>query len=172
MADSFLSVEPRRFKPISVPGLPDEAREAVNAALKTLSSWRNDLADASEKNGKQTIERMAAAAAALHWPEQIVDTARTQMKAIAEMQIRALDQMIDAWEEQLKSPNLAAASPAAMLSKLQSLPGFAPAGGMPGIEAWQNAANPMQMWMQFADQWQKSWTQAMTAWGRTDKPRQ
>ena len=27
MADSFLNVEPRRFKPISVPGLPDEARE-------------------------------------------------------------------------------------------------------------------------------------------------
>jgi len=172
MADHFLDVEPRRFKPISVPGLPDEAREAVNAALKTMSTWRNELADASEKNGRQAIERMAAAAAALHWPEQIVDTARMQMKAIAEMQIKALDQVVDAWEEQLKSPNLAAASPAAMLSKLQSLPGFTPAGGLPGAEAWQNAvANPLQMWMQFAEQWQKSWTQAMSVWGRTDKPR-
>jgi hypothetical protein len=169
MADNFLDVEPRRFKAISIPGLPDEAKEAVNAALKTMSTWRNELADASEKNGKLASERLAAAAAALHWPDQIVDTARTQMKAIAEMQIKALDQMIDFWEEQLKSPNLAAASPAAMMSKLQSLPGFAPVGGMPGAEAWQNAANPLQMWMQLAEQWQKSWTQAMTGWGRPDK---
>jgi hypothetical protein len=170
MADSFLNVEPRRFKPISMDGLPNEARDAVNAALKAMSTWRNELAAASEKNGKQASEQMSAAAAALHWPDQIVDTARMQMKAIAEMQIKALDQMIDAWEEQLKSPNLAA-MPAAMLSKLQSLPGFAPAGALPGAEAWQNAANPLQMWMQFAEQWQKSWAQAMTAWGRTDKPR-
>src|SRR5689334_13314997 len=126
MVDSFLDLEPRRFKPISIPGLPDEAQDAVNAALKTMSTWRNELADASEKNGKQASERMTAAAAALHWPDQIVDTARTQMKAIAEMQIKALDQMIDIWEEQLKSPSLAAASPMAMMSKLQSLPGFAP----------------------------------------------
>jgi hypothetical protein len=169
MADNFLNVEPRRFKPISIPGLPDEAREAVNAAVKTMSTWRNDLADASEKNGKQTIDRIAAAAAALHWPDQIVDTARTQMKTIAEMQIKALDQIIDAWEEQLKSPNLAAASPAAIMSKLQSMPGFTPAGGMPGAEAFQNAANPLQMWMQFAESWQKSWAQAMNVWG--NKPR-
>jgi len=58
------------------------------------------------------------------------------------MQIQTMDQMMDAWQEQIKSPN-----PTAMLSKLKSLPGF--------------ATNPMQFWMQWAEQWQKAWADAM-----------
>jgi len=59
MPVSFLEVEPRSFKPVSVPGLTNEAREATNAALKAMSTWRNEMADTSEKNGKQVIESMA-----------------------------------------------------------------------------------------------------------------
>jgi len=42
---------------MSVPGLSDEARKAVNA------------------------EKMAAAAQALGWPEQIIDASRAQMQS-------------------------------------------------------------------------------------------
>ena len=73
MPVSFLEVEPRSFKPMSVPGLTNEAREAANAALKAMSTWRNEMADTSEKNGKQVIESMAKAASALGWPQQLVD---------------------------------------------------------------------------------------------------
>ena len=72
----------------SVPGLSNDAREAVNAALKAMSAWRNETADTSQKNSKQVIEKMATAAAALGWPEQIVDAARAQMQTITEMQIK------------------------------------------------------------------------------------
>ena len=105
MPRSFLEVEPRSFNPMSVPGLTNEVREAVNGALKAMSTWRNDIAETSEKNGKRVIEKMAAAAAALGWPEQIVDAARAQMQSIVEMQIQTLDHTMDAWEEQLKLPN-------------------------------------------------------------------
>ena len=98
----FLKIDSRNFKPMAVPGLEKEVRDAVNAALKAMSSWRSDIADTSEYNGKRVIEKMAAAAAALGWPEQIVDAARVQMQNIAEMQIQTLDHMMDAWEEQLK----------------------------------------------------------------------
>src|SRR6516164_9134643 len=163
MAVSFLEVEPRSFKPMSVPGLTNDAREAVNAALKAMSTWRNEMADTSEKNGKQVIERMAAAASALGWPEQIVDAARTQMQSISEMQIQTMDRMTDAWIEQLKLPNPMGASPSAMLSKLKSLPSVG--------TAWPNAAmNPLQFWMQFADQCQQSWAQTMTFWSKAGKP--
>jgi hypothetical protein len=150
---------------MSVPGLTNEAREAVNAALKAMSSWRNEMADTSEKNGKQVVEGMAKAAPALGWPKQIVDTARTQMQSISEMQIQTMDRMIDAWVEQLKLPNPMATSPSAMLSKLKSLPGVGT--GWPNAEAFQTAAmNPLQFWMQFAEQRQKTWAETMTFWSK------
>jgi len=169
MHTNFLEVESRNFKPMTVPGLEKEVRDAVNAALKAMSSWRNDIADTTEYNGKRVIEKMAAAAAALGWPEQIVDAARVQMQSIAEMQIQTMDHMMDAWEEQLKLPNPTAASPSAMLSKLKT-PGSASAGSWPSVEAFQKAAmNPLQFWMQFAAQWQKSWADTMTFWGKSGK---
>ena len=170
MPDKLVEVTPRSFNPMSIPGLSNRARDAVNAAFDAMSSWRNETADSSEKHSKQVIEKMAAAAAALGWPEQIVDAARMQMQGITEMQIKTIDHMMDAWEEQLKLPNPMTASPSAMLSKLKSLPGFGATGSWPGAAAFQQAAtNPMQLWMQFAQQWQKSWTDAMSYWEKAGK---
>jgi hypothetical protein len=170
MLGSFLEAAPRNFKPMSVPGLTDEAREAVNAALRAMSTWRNEIADTNEKNGKRGIEKMAAAAAALGWPGQIVDGARVQMQSIAEMQIKMMDHMMDAWEEQIKLPNAMTASPSVMLSKLKSWPGVAPAGNWPSVEVFQTAAmNPLGLWIQFVEQWRKSWADAMTFWSKVGK---
>jgi hypothetical protein len=75
--------------------------------------------------------------------------------------------MMDVWEEQLKSPM--AGSPSAILSKLKSLPNMSPIGTWPNAVALQTAAmNPLQFWMQFTEQWQKAWADAMTSW--TGKP--
>jgi hypothetical protein len=168
MRASFLELESRNFKPMAVPGLKKEVRDSVNAALKAMSSWRKDV-DTSEYNGNRVIEKMAAAAAELGWPEQIVDAARAQMQSIAEMQIQTLDHMMDAWEEQLKLSNPTAASPSAMLSKLKT-PGFGPAAAWPNVDAFQKTAmNPFQFWMQFAAQWQKSWADTMTLWDKIGK---
>ena len=137
MQSKLVQVTPRSFNPMSIPGLSNEAREAVNAALKAMSTWRNETAASSQKNSTQVIEKVAAAAAALGWPEQIVDAARAQMQTITEMQIKTMDHMMDAWEEQLKLPNPMTASPSAMLSKLKSLPGFGPTGSWPSSDAFQ-----------------------------------
>ena len=171
MQSKFVEVTPRSFSPMSVPGLSNEAREAVNAALNAMSTWRNETADISEKNSKQVTDKIAKAAAALGWPEQIVDAARAQMQTITEMQIKTMDHMMDAWEDQLKLPNPMTASPSSMLSKLKSLPEFGRAGSWPSSEAFQKAAiNPLQFWMQVTEQWQKSWTDTMTFWAETGKP--
>jgi homospermidine synthase len=102
MQSKFIEVAPRSFNPMSVPGLSKEARDAVNAALGAMSNWRNETAETSEKNSKQVIEKMSTAAAALGWPEQIVEAARTQMQSITEMQIKTMDHLMDSWEQQLK----------------------------------------------------------------------
>ena len=130
MPDKLVEVTPRSFNPMSIPGLSTRARDAVNAAFDAMSSWRNETADSSEKHSKQVIEKMAAAARALGWPEQIVDATRTQMQSITKMQIQTMDQVMDAWEEQIRSPNPMAGS-SAMMSKLKSLPGLGPAGSWP-----------------------------------------
>ena len=109
---------PRNFNPMWAPRLSDEARKAVNAAFDAMSTWRIETAKNSEKHREQVIEKLAAAARALGWPEQIVDTIRAQMQSITKMQIQTMDHMMDAWEEQIKSPNPMTGSPAAMLSKL------------------------------------------------------
>src|SRR5262249_2697462 len=122
MQNKFAEMTLRSFNPASVPGLSNKAREAVNAAFEAMSSWRVEVAETSEKNSKLVIEKMAGAAAALGWQEQIVDAARTKMQSVTEMQVKMMDQMMDAWEEQLKSPNATTASPSAMLSRFKSSP--------------------------------------------------
>lgn len=157
MQNKFAEEKPRSFNPMSIPGLSSKAREAVKDAFEAMSDWRSEVADDNERNTKRVIEKIAAAAAALGWPNQVVDAARAQMQSAAEMQVRALDNMMDAWEEQLKSP--LTASPSAMLSKLSASPDFGSA-----------VANPMQFWMQSVEQWQKLWTNSMTTfWSQAEQ---
>src|SRR5580704_9058698 len=102
MQNTFAEARPRNFNPMLAPELSDEAREAVNAAFDSMSAWRTEAVTVSEKNGEKVIEKMAAAARALGWPEQIVDATRAQMQNIAKLQIQTMDQMMDAWEEQIR----------------------------------------------------------------------
>jgi hypothetical protein len=69
-----------------------------------------------------------------------------------------MDQMMDAWEEQLKSPSPMTASPSAMLSKLTFLPGLTTASAA--------AANPIEVWMKLAQQWQRTWIDMFGATGK------
>ena len=171
MQNTFGQASPRSFNPMLASKLSNEARKAVNEVFDAMSTWRTETVNSSEKNGEEVIEKMAAAARALGWPEQIVDAARGSMQSIAEMQIKTMDHMMDAWEEQIKLPNPMTASPSAMVSKLQSLPGFAPAVSWPSVEVFQKAAmNPLQFWMQFAEQCQKAWADAMGYWVKAGKP--
>jgi hypothetical protein len=155
MAKQFTNRSSPKFDPTAVPGLSSEAREAVNAALDAMSTWRTETVQNSEKNLEQVIEKMAAAARALGWPEQIVDATRSQMQTVTKTQIQMLDQMMDAWEEQIKSPN-----PSAMLAKLKYLSGSGRAASWPSLGSDMAAMNPMQ----FMEQWQKVWSDAMAFW--------
>ena len=158
MPSKFAETTQRKFNWKSAPGLSDDARQAVDAAFDAMSTWRKEAV----KGIEQVTEKMATAARALGWPEQIVDATRAQIESITQMQNQAMDQILDAWEEQIKSPN-----PSAMLSKLQSLPSFGPAGSWPNASGAPMAAlNPMQFYVQFAEQWQKACTDAMAFWGR------
>jgi len=165
MENKYAELSPRHFNATWAPRLSAEARTAVNDAFDAMSAWRIETAKNNEKNSEHVIEKLAAAARALGWPEQIVDATRTQMQSITKVQIQTMDQMMDAWEEQIKSPNPMTGSPSAMLSKLMSSPAASPAGSWPGANALA-ATNPMQFWMQWAEQWQKACADAMALWAK------
>lgn len=172
----------RPFNPMLTPGLSEDARRSVAAAFDAMSAWRNEMMLANERGSDRAFDKMASAAKALGWPAQIVDSMRQQMQGVTKMQLQMMDQMMDAWEEQVKSPNPMGAFPKAMMDKLQSLPGMGaipgmggmgfpqmpgvpPMPGMPGMDAFQGMmTNPMQFWMAMGEQWQKNWAQAMQLW--------
>lgn len=158
-------VPPRNLSLGSTPALSDEAQKAVNAAFDALSTWRVELATSSEKNSEQVIEKLAVAARALGWPEQIVDATRAQVQTLTKVQLQTLDHLMDAWEEQIKSPKAMTASPTAMLARMRSLPTFGVAGQWPNADALQMATmNPFQFWMEWPQHWQKACTEAMAFW--------
>jgi hypothetical protein len=133
----------------------------VNAAFDAISTWRTETVNTSEKNFDRVIDKMAAAARALGWPEEIADYTRAQMQGIIKMQIQMIDQIMDAWEEQIKSPN----SSSAILLKLKSLPSLSAAGGWPGSATSQMATfNPLGIYIQMAQQWQKACADTMAFW--------
>ena len=132
----------------------------MNGAFDAMSTWRTETMNNSEKNVAQVIDKMAAAARALGWPEQIVDTTRVQMQNLTKMQLQTIDHMMDAWEEQIKSPN-----PSAMLSRLQSIPGLSPTADVGAFPTF----NPFQAYTQFVEQWQKAWASASGAWGKAGR---
>ena len=55
------SAKHRNFNPMSVPGLSDEACQAVNAAFDAMSAWRIEMANSNEKNSERVIERCSGA---------------------------------------------------------------------------------------------------------------
>jgi hypothetical protein len=157
---------PRHFDLSSIPGLSQKARSAVNSAFEAMSAWRSDLAESNEKNIKRVIEKMAAAAAELGWPQEVIDTARTQMQNLTGAQIKAMDHIMDAWEELLKQQNSSALSAATQTFKSSRNSGWP--GSWPSSDAFQmGATNPVQLWMQIAEQWQKSWTDMLTVWTKS-----
>jgi hypothetical protein len=159
--------ESRNFNPTLAPGLSDEARKAVNGAFDAISAWRTETVNISEKNLERVIDKLGVAARALGWPQQIVDATRAQMQGITEMQIQMMDQMMDAWEEQIKSPSPSSA----ILSKLKSWPALSPAGSWPSSVTSQMAAfNPFGVYMQIAQQWQKACADTMAFWTKAGEP--
>src|SRR5262245_34197555 len=140
MPSKLSEMTSRNFNSMA-PGPSDEARKAVKAIFDAMSTWRTETANNSERNLERVIDKITMAAEALGWPEEIAETARTQMQSVSKMQLQTMDQMMAAWEEQIKSPG----EPSAILSKLKSLPAL-PAGNWPGA-SFSQMGNPLEMYM-------------------------
>ena len=128
--------------------LDREGREAVNAVFDALSAWREEVAASTARYSRTVLDKMAAAATAMGWPKEVVEASRKHFEQASKMQTNMIDQLMDAWQEQLKSP---------MPGPFNvQLPRF------PGSSAFQIA--PVQVWMEAAEAWQRNWTSAWSMW--------
>ncbi|MDX2259929.1 MAG: hypothetical protein NW205_13570 [Hyphomicrobiaceae bacterium] len=159
------------------PALTKEAREAITAAFEALAKWRDDMANANERYSKNFFDQMAQATRAMGWPDSAIEATREQLMSASRMQLQMMDQLMDAWEAQLKSPTAALQSPAEFMEQLKKMqpPGMGAVGGFPGMPG-MGAGNmagmamaPFQIWMQAAEAWQKNMASAMSMWTGGDK---
>lgn len=86
-------------------GLLDaDTKKAMNAAFDSMSEWRDDMAAVAERHSAKVFDKMGAAAKAAGWPDALVETTRSNMQQMSKMQMEMMDQAMDAWTEQMKSP--------------------------------------------------------------------
>lgn len=146
-----------------------EAQIAFNAVIDALSQWREDIAKAAEKNSSKVYDELAAAAKVMGWPEEFVEGVRAQLDKTTELQLRMLDQAMDAWVRQVKSPMATPPGPESFKSQVPVLqnPIFGMAEMLSGrtrIDPMSAMMNPMQAWVQTAEFWQNAWLQAFKGW--------
>ena len=162
----------KAFDMSALKNIDAETRKSINAAFDAMSEWRDEMTASTERYSTRVFDKMGSAAKAMGWPEEIVATTKDQMLQASRLQSQMIDQVMDAWQAQLKNPN-----PLAMQENILSqmtrggmFPGMMPGMGfdmskLPGMAGMGGmAASPVQFWMQTAEMWQKSWAQAMQLW--------
>jgi hypothetical protein len=135
--------------------LDREGREAVNAVFDALSAWREEVAASTARYSQTVLDKMTTAATAMGWPKEVVDASRKHFEQASKMQTNMIDHLMDAWQEQLKSP-----MPSLFNVQLPRFPGM-------GLGASQNSTfqiAPVQVWMDAAEVWQRNWASAWSMW--------
>ena len=123
----------------------------MNAVFNALSAWREEVAASTARYSQTVLDKMATAATAMGWPKEVVEASRRHCEQASKMQTNMIDQFMDAWQEQLKSP-----MPGPFNVQLPPFPGM-------GFGASQKIA-PIQLWMEAVEAWQCNWTSALSMW--------
>ena len=119
-----------------------EARKAMTEVIDALTEWRDEVAASSKRFNDIVLDKIADVAATLGWPKHVLEAMRSSLHEASEAQLKLIDQMADAWKQQLRSP----------LS-----------GGFPTSPTGSMPLNPMDLWLQAATAWQKSFTDSWQA---------
>jgi hypothetical protein len=123
----------------------------MKAVFDALAEWRDEIGACTERHSEAVLDKMADAARALGWPKQLVDASHKHLVQASKAQTQVIDQLIAAWETQLKSP-----MPDRFFAQTSK---FSP----PGNDA-TSISSPIDFWMQAADLWQRNWVSAMSMW--------
>ena len=167
------------FNPAAFSALGEEQRKAMTAAFDAMSNWRQEMNSMQEKNSAAVFDKMSGAAKSLGWPTEFVDLTRQQIQNVSKLQSQAIEQVMDVWEKQAT-----AAANAGGKLEMPKFPGFGNMPNFPGMPQFGGSSGnstfpgmpdmttpmmPMQLWMQAAEMWQKSFQQAIETWSEAQK---
>lgn len=110
--------------------MSNETRQAVTAAFDALSNWRDETAAANDRCLAKTLDQMSTAARAIGWPDAVISATREHLQNASKMQTRMIDQVMDSWEQQLKSPTIPMGVPRSVVDQMPGLNGSTFASSM------------------------------------------
>lgn len=149
--------------------LSKDERQAVAGAFKALAEWRNEILAANERYLEKAVSQMAAAQQAIGWPDHATAAAKESLLKASKVQAHMIDQLMDAWERQLKSSRNPTGAPDAFKVQIPGPAGRAltdPVAGM--VRLGTMALVPYKLWIQAATAWQRNWADAMSV--RAERP--
>lgn len=139
-----------------------DPRKAFAAVVDALAEWREEFGETAERHSEAVTERIADAARAVGWPEEVVEASRTHLTQMRKFQVQMLDQFIGAWQQQLKAP-----AAAEFVSALRGV-----GAGLQSAPAISDlASKPFELWMQAALAWQRNLASVWSLWGSGDRTR-
>jgi hypothetical protein len=143
--------------------LNSDARQALTSAFEALEEWRDEVSSVNERHLAKVLDQVAASQRAMGWPDQFTTAAREHLTTASKTQTYMIDQVMDAWEHQLKSSIAPSILPDRF--KLPALPysGSALMDPMSEMMRLQELAlAPFKLWIQTAEMWQRNWAGAIT----------
>jgi len=87
------------------------------------------------------------------WPDEAVKTTREYLQQTAKVQTQLIDQLMEGWKQQLKSPLAPIAIPPGLPGQASEAFTTKMAGAMKDFDALA----PWKMWLQAAEMWQRTW---------------
>jgi hypothetical protein len=143
--------------------LSGDARQTVTTAFEALEQWRDEIFSVNERHSTKVLDQVASLQRAMDWPDQFTATSREHLTKASKAETYMIDQVMDAWEYQLKSANIPSGLPESC--KFQTPPLFGSAFMDPASEVMrlqELTLAPFKLWIQTAEMWQRSWTGIMS----------
>ena len=137
----------------NVPGMNKELHEGVVAAFDALSHWRDEIEVVNERCMGEVLDRTAAVTRSMGWPDPAIRATREYLENTSKVQTELIDQIIEGWKRQLKSPTAPMAIPRSLTGRIPRLPAATFARAMPEF----NPLAPWTFWLQAAEMWQRAW---------------
>jgi hypothetical protein len=137
----------------NIPGMTKEMREGVIAAFDALSNWRDEIETANERCLRKVVDQTSAVARSMGWPDQVVRSTREYLENASKAQTEMIDQIMEGWKRQLKSPTAPMVIPHSFASQIPGRSASPFAEAMPEF----NPLAPWTFWLQAAEMWQRAW---------------
>ena len=134
-------------------GMTKEMRDRVVAAFDALSNWRDEIEAANERCLGKVLDQTSAVARSMGWPDEAIKTTREYLQHTGKVQTQLIDQLMEGWKQQLKSPNGPMAIPRGLTGQTSGPSLSMMAGAMPDFDVFA----PWKIWLQAAEMWQRTW---------------